>query len=118
MSKPVDQILEETVTRTYNLKENWGAFDSLHATLGICGEAGEIADAIKRWQCYDRELDMDNVKEEIGDMLYYLKALCLCTGTDLQECAELNQIKLQKRYPDGFTTAASIERADKNGGSE
>lgn len=111
--RTVDTILEETVTRTYNLKDNWGDFDANHATLGIAGEAGEIADATKRHQCYDRHCDVENVKEEIGDMLYYLKALSICHGTTLEECAELNQVKLQKRYPNGFTTQASIERADK-----
>lgn len=48
------------------------AEDYLHTSVGLLTEAGEIIDAYKRLWFYKKELDVVNIKEEIGDILWYL----------------------------------------------
>jgi len=84
-----------------------------HATIGIATESGELLDALKKHWVYEQDLDADNIKEEIGDLLFYLQALCATVNTSMQECMDLNVAKLKKRYPEGYTNEAAKERADK-----
>jgi len=53
--------------RTLDLDEQ--AFDRLHAAIGLTTEAIELAEA---WQSGD----MTNLKEEVGDMMWYLPLMC------------------------------------------
>lgn len=89
----------------------------LHGVVGVCGEAGELADGIKKAVYYEKPIDHDNVVEEIGDILFYCQAVLneLSSGTlTLQDCVDANVKKLKKRYPEGsFSTKQAIERADK-----
>jgi len=43
----------------------------LHGAIGISGEAGELLDAVKKHVFYGKPLDVNNVKEEISDVLWY-----------------------------------------------
>lgn len=45
--------------------------DLLHASLGLVSEAGEIADALKATMIYGKPLDLTNMKEEVGDGLWF-----------------------------------------------
>ena len=86
----------------------------LHMAVGISGEAGELLDAIKKHAIYQKELDFDNVKEEAGDILFYLTGLLNDVGITLNECIEANREKLSKRYPNKcYSNADAIKRADK-----
>lgn len=42
----------------------------LHMAIGISGEAGELLDAIKKATIYRKPLDIANVREECGDLLF------------------------------------------------
>lgn len=46
-----------------------------HMAVGINGELGEIADAIKKHTIYGKELDMVNLHEEGGDAWWYIAGL-------------------------------------------
>lgn len=81
--------------------------------MGLCGETGELADIFKKHLYFGHELDIDHVIEELGDTLWYLSYLARCVGSDLAAVAAWNAAKLARRYPDGFSTEASIARADK-----
>jgi len=82
----------------------------LHGCLGICNEAGELAAAVKRSLFYGRDLDLINVKEELGDTLWFI-ALCIDElGSSFEEIMELNIAKLKKRYPEQFTHDAATNR--------
>jgi len=71
-----------------------------HMILGLSGEVGE--------------LDTENVKEEIGDLIFYILGLCGELGINIFECMAMNQEKLKnKRYSKGYSDQAAIERADK-----
>jgi NTP pyrophosphatase (non-canonical NTP hydrolase) len=80
--------------------------------LGIAGEAGECADLIKKHIGHGHELNTDKLKLELGDVLWYVAALANLINTPLSEVAQLNLDKLRKRYPEGFSTEASIARVD------
>jgi NTP pyrophosphatase (non-canonical NTP hydrolase) len=82
--------------------------------VGVSGEAGELLDAVKKHCVYQKPLDFENVKEEAGDILFYLTGLLNDMGITLNECIEANREKLSKRYPNKcYSNAAAIARADK-----
>jgi NTP pyrophosphatase (non-canonical NTP hydrolase) len=87
----------------------------LHCAIGIAGEAGELADAIKKATIYGKPLDVDNVIEELGDLMWYIQATVNKLGITLNEVLEYNYTKLRVRY-EGlvYSDEAAIARADKN----
>ncbi len=85
----------------------------LHLGVAISGEAGEIADALKKAAMYGKVLDIQNIEEEVGDILFYLQSLCEATGLTLSGCMEANIKKLNLRYPEGYSDKAAQQRADK-----
>lgn len=88
--------------------------DLLHAIVGISGEAGELLDAIKRHFFYNKPLDRENVREELGDIEFYLQAVRTCLGLDRKEILIANMVKLSKRYGSGsYSDEQAIKRADK-----
>lgn len=84
----------------------------LNATLGSLGELGEIADHVKKYMYQGHDLDIEAVAKEIGDVLWYLNLLAEVTGYSLEEIAAMNIAKLEKRYPDKFSSGASINRLE------
>ena len=86
----------------------------IHMTMGVSGEAGELLDAIKKHTMYNKPLDVENVIEEIGDVLFYLTGIANVLGFTLDDCAQVNAEKLSKRYSEGkYSDKQAQERADK-----
>lgn len=85
----------------------------LHAAMGISGEAGELMDAIKKHVLYNKPLDTENVKEEIGDLLWYMALMLESVGSSFEEAMKMNHDKLEKRYPSGFSEKDAQARVDK-----
>lgn len=85
-----------------------------HATTGIAGEGGEILDCSKKSWVYGTELDVDNLLEEMGDLLYYFTHILNMTGLTMRDIENINIEKLLKRYPEGrFTQLHAELRLDK-----
>ena len=82
------------------------------AALGIAGEGGEIADIIKKWQFQGHDLDRAKLREETGDLMWYLALLMTGLDSSLNLVAFENIAKLRARYPDGFDSHRSINRED------
>jgi NTP pyrophosphatase (non-canonical NTP hydrolase) len=80
--------------------------------LGLTGEAGEVADIIKKSQFHGHVVESDEVKKELGDVLWYLSQIARVAGLTLEEIAVANIDKLKRRYPEGFSTEASINREE------
>ncbi len=78
--------------------------------LGLTGESGETADLVKKYVFHGHLLPLDKIKKELGDVLWYIAQLSKDLDIDLSEVAELNIEKLRKRYPEGFSQEASINR--------
>ena len=80
--------------------------------LGIAGEAGEVADLLKKHLGHGHALDVDKLRKELGDVLWYTAMIAHRHGLALSEVAAANLHKLQKRYPNGFSSEASQARVD------
>ncbi len=72
-----------------------------YPTLGLAGEAGEVAEKIKKLMRDDNGvLTPDRrqaLKKELGDVLWYVAALCSELGLTMGEVAEHNVEKLRDR---------------------
>ena len=84
----------------------------LNGALGLTGEAGEVADAIKKTIFHGHDLDRDGLIKELGDVCWYLALLCHAIDVPLEEVMSHNIEKLKKRYPEGFSESASINRKE------
>ncbi len=82
------------------------------AAMGLAGEAGEVCDLVKKWQHHRAPRDVAKLRKELGDVLWYLAHACNVMGWRLDDIAAENVAKLRARYPGGFSTAASIAKAD------
>ena len=80
------------------------------AALGLAGEAGEFANLVKKMTAHGHSFDPDSLKDELGDVLWYLAEAATASGLDLNEIAQENVDKLLKRYPEGFSQENSINR--------
>lgn len=73
-----------------------------YPTLGLAGEAGEVANIVKKIQRDNDGILTDEVrgklKDELGDVLWYISACADELGLTLQEIAEYNVNKLAKRH--------------------
>ncbi len=86
----------------------------LHVGVGVSTEANELLDAIKKHTIYQKPLDVENVKEELGDLLFYMSNLMQSVGLSFEEVLQHNVDKLSVRYPSGkYSNAQAQERADK-----
>ena len=80
--------------------------------LGIAGEAGEVADHIKKIVYHDHPLDAAKLAGELGDVLWYAAYLCDALGITLGEVMEANIAKLRARYPEGWSAERSQNRVE------
>lgn len=85
--------------------------DQLHMVLGIVTEAGELADTYKKAFAYGKSLDLVNISEELGDLMWYIANLVEILGLNFSAILQANIDKLRKRYPDGkFRAENAIHR--------
>ena len=76
----------------------------LTASVGMCAEAGEFTEIVKKIVFQGKPVNEDNLfhlKRELGDIMWYVMQACMGLGTDLNEIIEMNVEKLASRYPDG-----------------
>lgn len=105
LSKPGGDIIASLTSERAHL---------LHMAVGVAGEAGELLDAIKKYVFYNKELDVMNVVEELGDLLFYMQGIAETLNTPLSLCKLHNILKLEKRYGGTYTDQAAQTRADKD----
>lgn len=99
-----DQVLRDLTPEKAHL---W------HLATGVSGEAGELLDAIKKAAVYNKPLDIENVREELGDIEFYMRGIYLSLGISRDDVLRENIAKLSKRYEKGYSNKAAQERADK-----
>lgn len=88
--------------------------DLLHMAIGICTEAGELLDAVKKHVMYEKDLDENNVIEELGDLEFYMEGIRQTLALNRSEILEDNFNKLAKRYGATYSNRAAVKRADKS----
>ena len=84
----------------------------INASLGLSGETGELNDIIKKAIFHGHTMDLVKIKKEISDIMWYVALMCESFGFDMDEIMQLNIDKLKARYPDGFSTERSLNRAE------
>lgn len=82
----------------------------INMCLGLSGETGEVIDIIKKTIYHGHKLSKKHLMEELGDVCWYITNLASLTGIDLENIFEYNIKKLEKRYPNGFSSERSINR--------
>ena len=73
----------------------------LYAAIGMCGEAGEVSELVKKYAYHGNTIDTEHLARELGDVLWYVSYMAHLFGYSLGDIMEMNQDKLAKRYPDG-----------------
>lgn len=83
-----------------------------NAVMGLYGELGEVTDILKKHFFQNHDLDLEHIKEELGDVLWYLALLTNVLDLDLDEIKQENINKLRQRYSRGFSSEESINRKE------
>jgi NTP pyrophosphatase (non-canonical NTP hydrolase) len=78
--------------------------------LALTGEAGELANKIKKMVWHNHPQQLEAISEELGDILWYVARGAQLLGIDLETIARQNIIKLEQRYPKGFDPERSRNR--------
>jgi NTP pyrophosphatase (non-canonical NTP hydrolase) len=84
----------------------------INGVMGLCGEAGEAIDIVKKHLAQGHELDRDKLIDELGDIAWYLAETAMALEVDLETVLTRNIDKLRARYPQGFEKERSIHRAE------
>lgn len=100
-----DEVLEKRNGGREILPENEPLW-----TIGLVEEAGEVAGVVKKELYHGHPRNNDRFLSECGDVLFYLTCLLHDRGFKLEHAMWSNIEKLQKRYPNGFSREASINR--------
>lgn len=83
----------------------------LNGALGLTGEAGEVADIIKKYAFHGHNIRLPELIKELGDVCWYIALISSALGVDLEVILRENVKKLENRYPEGFSSEASINRS-------
>jgi len=87
----------------------------LTAVIGMQSETGEFAEIVKKCVFQGKELDNStkfHLKRELGDIIWYWSQGVMSLGYTPSEIIQENINKLEKRYPNGFETIRSENRAE------
>lgn len=110
MKKDIMTIEEfqKLASRTFNSKDL--DVDIMHVTLGMVTESAEIADAIKKHIAYGKEIDVVNIKEELGDLLWYIAIAMDIFEFEPSDVFKTNIEKLKVRYPEKYSDSLAENR--------
>ena len=84
----------------------------INGVMGLCGESGEAIDIVKKWLAQGHELDREKLAKELGDIAWYLAETAAALEIPLEDIFRANIEKLQKRYPEGFSSDKSVNRSE------
>lgn len=82
----------------------------LHGAIGVMTESGELLKALAEAIYEGKGLDIPNLREELGDILWYLSLICVSLDTTPNIEMGRNSTKLRERYPQMFTEEAHDNR--------
>ena len=83
--------------------------------IGLAGEAGEVAELVKKGVFHRHGVDDEfrrKMKKELGDVTWYMAAMCTKLDLDMGEVMQANIDKLLERYPNGYSSEDSKRRVD------
>lgn len=103
--EPDPNFINESFTPSSDTEES-----DLHAVIGICTEAGELLEAMYDHKWKQKEFDVVNAKEEIGDIFWYMAILFRNYKWNIKAIWDRNIEKLTKRYGKKFSSEKAINR--------
>ncbi len=85
-------------TAIYPDAGNRNVQEIMYLSLGLVGEAGEVANKAKKlYRDGDSYVLRESLRPELGDVLWYIARLCETLGTTIDIEMEFNRAKLEKR---------------------
>ncbi len=81
-----------------------------YPALGLAGEVGELLNKIKKTARDNTALDKDEIKGELGDILWYVSQIAEELGLGLDEIASSNLDKLKSRQIRGVISGSGDNR--------
>jgi len=94
---------QKAALKTASRKGQEGEF--IHRVLGLVGEAGEVAEKVKKaYRDENGEISeqmLEELKKEIGDVLWYVATLADFLDMSLEEIGQINIDKLASRSKRG-----------------
>ena len=94
--------------RTYSDQETMLVWNA----IGLAGEAGEVAELVKKGVFHNHSVDVNNITKELGDVMWYVAGIASTLGLNLDDIMEKNIAKLKARYPNGYSSAESVNRLE------
>src|SRR4051812_46236709 len=82
----------------------------IYSALSLGGEASEYGEHVKKMLFHGHAVAPEKLLEELGDALWSIAYAAHVNGATLEQVASGNVQKLLKRYPNGFSEAASRNR--------
>lgn len=101
---------QERAARTIN-KSNNILEQRQHALFGMASEVGEIHGIFQK-HYQGHSINYTELKQEIGDLLWFVAEFCTASGWDMEYIMQMNLDKIERRYPDGFEEKRSVERPE------
>jgi NTP pyrophosphatase (non-canonical NTP hydrolase) len=105
---------QELAARTLIVKPDFQITDEqimiAWTAIGLSGEAGEVAELVKKGIFHQHGIDPEKMKKELGDVLWYAAGLATQFGFTLEDVMAANVEKLKARFPDGYSAERSKVR--------
>lgn len=79
--------LTESNARCSNINDIAGL---LNGVLGLTGEAGEVSDLVKKGIFHEKGIDLEHLKKECGDVMWYVAMICEACGFSLDDVMQTN----------------------------
>lgn len=73
-----------------------------NCALGLSAESGQVITLVKNYTFRGQKLDPEQLKHEMGDVLWYLSQIAQWAGIDFDDVAQNNIETLNQRYPNGY----------------
>lgn len=90
---------QKLAMRTAKLDTHSMVDNMLNACLGLNGESGEVADLVKKHLFQEHPIKKEKIIEELGDVMWYIALMAETLGVTMDEIAQKNIEKLEKRFP-------------------
>jgi NTP pyrophosphatase (non-canonical NTP hydrolase) len=86
------------------------AKDDYYLLTGIQGEVGELSSLFAKAYRDEKELPVENIKKELGDILWFVASMAYYWGWTLGDVAQTNLDKLESRKQRGTLSGSGDER--------